>query len=135
VVARVTDDGERSYWELRFEDPSGTVAVESPMCLAYDLPTGKLYLVSDGGRRELDVRPQVHALVAYMSERNAAAGGEPVLCTRAELMDAVWAGERFHTPQDLTHLFWELRDILRADGAADLVENAPGRGYRLRTCA
>ena len=74
------------------------------------------------------------ALVRYMVERNAAVGGSPALCTHDELMQAVWGDEPMHTRVELTKLVWELRKKLEPFNAEHLIENAPRRGYRLRTC-
>jgi DNA-binding winged helix-turn-helix (wHTH) protein len=69
-----------------------------------------------------------------MVERNAAAGGSPVLCTHEELMQAVWADEPMHTREELAKLVWELRKKLEPFGAEHLIENERRLGYRLRTC-
>jgi len=69
-----------------------------------------------------------------MVERNAAAGGVPVLCTHDELMRAVWADEPMHTREELAKLVWELRKKLEPFGAQHLIENERRLGYRLRSC-
>ena len=66
-----------------------------------------------------------------MVERNAAAGGVPVLCTHDELMGAVWADEPMHTREELAKLVWELRKKLEPFDAGRLIENERGLGYRL----
>jgi DNA-binding winged helix-turn-helix (wHTH) protein len=68
-----------------------------------------------------------------MAERNAGAGAA-VLCTHEELMAAVWRDEPLHTREELAKLVWELRRTLEPFGAAHLLENERGLGYRLRTC-
>ena len=73
-------------------------------------------------------------LVRFMAERNAAAGGTPVLCSHAELMEAVWRDEPMHTREELNKLFWELRRKLEPLGAHDLFESARALGYRMKTC-
>jgi DNA-binding winged helix-turn-helix (wHTH) protein len=103
-------------------------------CLSYDLDQARLVLVQDGERDEISIRAQAHRLVRYMVERNEASGGAPALCSHEELMQAVWADEPMHTREELAKLFWELRKKLEPFGAAGLVENERGRGYRLQTC-
>ena len=99
--------------------------------LAYDPRAGRLLLLRDGDRNEIPIRAQAHRLVRYMVERNAAAGGVPVLCTHDELMRAVWADEPMHTREELAKLVWELRKKLEPFDAVRLIENERGLGYRL----
>jgi DNA-binding winged helix-turn-helix (wHTH) protein len=103
-------------------------------CLSYDVDQARLVLVQDGERHEITIRAQGHRLVRYMAERNEAGGGGAALCTHEELMQAVWADEPMHTREELAKLFWELRKKLESFGAAQLIENERGRGYRLQTC-
>jgi len=103
-------------------------------CLRYDVDQARLVLVAGGERHEISIGAQAHRLVRYMAERNEAGGG-PALCTHEELMQAVWADEPMHSREELAKLFWELRKKLEPFGAAQLVENERGRGYRLQTCA
>jgi DNA-binding winged helix-turn-helix (wHTH) protein len=102
-------------------------------CLSYDVHEARLVLAQDGERHEISIRAQGHRLVRYMAQRNEASGG-PALCTHEELMQAVWGDEPMHTREELAKLFWELRKKLEPFGAAQLIENERGRGYRLRTC-
>ena len=50
-------------------------------CVEYDAHGGRIVAVTPAGRHEIHVRPQVHRLVGFMAERNAASAGGPVLCT------------------------------------------------------
>jgi DNA-binding winged helix-turn-helix (wHTH) protein len=68
-----------------------------------------------------------------MVERNRETGA-PALCTHDELMEAVWGGEPLHTREELAKLVWELRRKLEPFGAAHLIENERGLGYRIRSC-
>jgi DNA-binding winged helix-turn-helix (wHTH) protein len=104
-------------------------------CVEYDAPGGRIVAVTDAGRYEIQVRPQVHRLVGFMADRNTASAGGPVLCTHDELMNAVWGDEPMHTSTELARIFWELRRALEPLGATDVVVNERGRGYRLVTCA
>jgi DNA-binding winged helix-turn-helix (wHTH) protein len=104
-------------------------------CVEYDARGGRIVAVTDAGRHEIQVRPQVHRLVGFMAERNAASAGGAVLCTHEELMNAVWGDEPMHTSTELARLFWELRRALEPFGATDAVANERRRGYRLVTCA
>ena len=106
---------------------------ESP-CIEYDLDQERLLVIRAGERHEIQVRAQVHRLVRHMADRNAASGGTPALCTHAELMEAVWGDEPLHDRTELARLIWELRRQLEVVGAAELIETAPRRGYRLVTC-
>jgi hypothetical protein len=150
VIALVAESGARRYWRLVFENPEGTRRVDPALappagtadphprphagrCLFYDSAQGKLFLVDGHERRQLRVRRQVHELVRYMAARNAEGGGVPVLCSRDELMRAIW-DTPLHSPEELTRLFWELRNELRPHRAEDIVENERGLGYRLRSC-
>jgi DNA-binding winged helix-turn-helix (wHTH) protein len=103
-------------------------------CLRYDVDQARLVLVEGGESHEISIRAQAHRLVRYMAERNEAGGG-PALCTHEELMQAVWADEPMHSREELAKLFWELRKKLEPFGAAQLIENERGRGYRLQTCS
>jgi DNA-binding winged helix-turn-helix (wHTH) protein len=105
-------------------------------CIDYDARGGRLVAVTSAGRHEIQVRPQVHRLVGFMAERNAAsAGAGPVLCSHDELMHAVWGDEPMHTRTELARLVWELRRELEPLGATEVVVNERRRGYRLLTCA
>jgi DNA-binding winged helix-turn-helix (wHTH) protein len=103
-------------------------------CVLYDLDQERLLVARGAEQHEIQVRAQVHRLVRHMVERNAASGGTPVLCTHAELMEAVWGDEPMHDRTELAKLVWELRRQLETVDAADLIETARSRGYRLRTC-
>ena len=104
-------------------------------CADYDVVGGRLVVVTSRGRHDIQVRPQVHRLVRYMAERNAATAGASVLCTNDELMSAVWGDEPMHTHTELARLVWELRRELEPLGATAVVVNERRRGYRLVTCA
>lgn len=103
-------------------------------CVRYDLDQERLLVARGAETHEIQVRAQVHRLVRHMVERNAASGGTPALCTHAELMEAVWGDEPLHDRTELARLVWELRRQLELVDAAELIETAPRRGYRLRTC-
>ena len=103
--------------------------------MSYDAHEARLVLLQAGERHEIPIRAQAHRLVGYMAGRNAAAGGSAALCTHDELMEAVWAGEPLHNRMELAKLVWELRKKLDRFGAAGLIENERGLGYRLRSCA
>ena len=148
ILASVDEDGARRYFELAFRQRatgqatraapvSGIRATEpsAQACVAYDPEAARLVLRQGGTRHEIRLRPQGHRLVRHMAERNAAAGGTPVLCAHDELMQAVWQDEPMHTRLELARLVWELRRELRRFDAEELVESERGRGYRLRTCA
>jgi DNA-binding response OmpR family regulator len=141
VLASISHQGDQEYFELAFEaaaDSQATRAVLEPEtsreCLSYDPEEARLVLVSRGARHELQIRAQAHRLVAYMSERNKAAGGSPTLCTHDELMHAVWADEPMHSREELAKIVWELRKKLEPFDAGHLIENERRLGYRLRTC-
>jgi DNA-binding winged helix-turn-helix (wHTH) protein len=104
-------------------------------CVEYDVHGGRLIVVTSAGRHEIHVRPQVHRLVRFMAERNAASGGTPTLCSNDELMNAVWGDEPMHMHTELARLVWELRRQLEPLGATEVVVNERRRGYRLVTCA
>jgi FHA domain-containing protein len=140
VLASAPQGGERRYFELAFHDVGDSQATRAvPFdsvadCLRYDTRAARLLLVKAGEQHELPIRAQAHRLVRHMVERNAAAGGSPVLCTHEELMQAVWADEPMHTREELAKLVWELRKKLEPFGAEHLIENERRLGYRLRTC-
>jgi DNA-binding response OmpR family regulator len=140
VLASAPTSGERRYFELAFHavrDSQATRAVplDAPgECLRYDADAARLVLVKGDEAHELPIRAQAHRLVRYMVERNAAAGGSPVLCTHEELMRAVWDDEPMHTREELAKLVWELRKKLEPFGAEQLIENERRLGYRIRTC-
>ena len=137
-------EGGRRYFELVFrtvEDSQATRPAgfrpgqrSGAPCLSYDAREARLLLVTDDGLHEIPIRAQAHRLIGYMVERNKAAGGAAALCTHDELMEAIWAGEPLHNRMELAKLVWELRKKLDPFGAADLIENERGLGYRLRTC-
>jgi len=137
IVASLSEDRKPTYWELSFDDRGRTRAASlqpRPACLAYDREQARLFLVRGSSREEIPLRPQTHRLVRFMAERNAAAGGSPVLCTHAELMEAVWADEPHHTREELNKLFWELRRKLEPLQAPELFESERGLGYRMKSC-
>ena len=92
---------------------------EMGACADYDVHGGRLVVMTSRGRHEIQVRPQVHRLVRYMAERNAASAGASVLCSNDELMNAVWGEEPMHTHTELARLVWELRRELEPLGATD----------------
>jgi DNA-binding winged helix-turn-helix (wHTH) protein len=137
IVAGVSDDRQPSYWELTFDDRGRTIGVSislEPACISYDETEVRCYVVQGNERQEISLRPQAHRLVRHMAERNAAAGGTPVLCEHEELMKAVWADEPMHTREELNKLFYELRKMLEPFGADAIFENERGIGYRMRSC-
>jgi DNA-binding winged helix-turn-helix (wHTH) protein len=147
VLASVGEDGVRRYFELAFRHlargqatraaPVSAVRVSAPRapgCVIYEAQAARLVLRQGSMRHEIRLRPQGHRLVRQMAERNASAGGTPVLCSHDELMQAVWQDEPMHTRLELARLVWELRRELRRFDAEELVESERGRGYRLRTC-
>ena len=140
VLAAAPDGGERLYFELEFHafhDSQATRAVPlggAGACLRYDVQAAQLVLVEGGREHALPIRAQAHRLVRHMVDRNAAADGQPVLCTHDELMQAVWGDEPMHTREELAKLVWELRKKLEPFGAGHLIENERRLGYRLRTC-
>jgi DNA-binding winged helix-turn-helix (wHTH) protein len=98
----------------------------------YDAAEDRLCSESNGDRTTVSLSPQQHRLVAYMAARNREARGKSVLCTREELIQAVWADEPDHLPQDLAYLVHQLRARLGPGVAATpLILNERGRGYRL----
>jgi DNA-binding winged helix-turn-helix (wHTH) protein len=98
----------------------------------YDAAEDRLCCESNGKRTVVSLSPQQHRLVAYMASRNREAPGKAVLCTREELIQAVWADEPDHPPQDLAYLVHQLRARLGPGAAAPpLIVNERGRGYRL----
>lgn len=98
----------------------------------YDATENRLLRQADGERLEVSLSPQQHRLVAYMAARNHEAGGKPVLCSRDELIAAIWGDEPDHLPQDLAYLVHQLRARLGTDpGEVPLIVNERGRGYRL----
>jgi DNA-binding winged helix-turn-helix (wHTH) protein len=132
-----SESGERRYWTLTFSDPLETTRWGSvPVCFEYDRSQGTLYRVERGRRVEVGgLRPLEHKLVRYMAERTRAEGGTPALCSYEELIEALWGEEAGHTPDEVTHLVWGLRRKIEPDrNAAQVLETARGRGYRLRTC-
>jgi DNA-binding winged helix-turn-helix (wHTH) protein len=110
------------------------IGSEASACVEYDVHGGRLIVVTSAGRREIQVRPQVHRLVRFMAERNVANAGVPTLCSNDELMNAVWGDEPMHTHTELARLVWELRRELEPLGATEVVVNERRRGYRLLTC-
>jgi len=141
VLAGVTQTGQRTFFELSFHagaaDSQATRAAPlgngREACLDYDPAEARLVLVQAGARHELQIRAQAHRLVGHMAERNREIGA-PALCTHEELMAAVWGGEPLHTREEVAKLVWELRRKLEPFGAAHLIENERGLGYRIRSC-
>jgi hypothetical protein len=147
VLASIAEPNERHYFELAFHatgDSQATRAVpihgasslpaHAQACLSYDLDEARLVLVRGTERHEIHIRAQAHRLTRYMAERNAAGGGAPALCTRDELMYAVWADEPMHSRVELAKIVWELRKKLEPFEAEHLIENERRLGYRMRTC-
>jgi hypothetical protein len=140
VLASAPEGAERRYFELAFHavgDSQATRAVPfdpGGECLRYDADAARLVLVKGRSEHEIPIRAQAHRLVRHMVERNAGAGGSPVLCTHDELMRAVWADEPMQTREELAKLVWELRKKLEPFDAEQLIENERRLGYRIRTC-
>lgn len=139
ILASIDDEGERRYFELRFNgspDSQATRPARDPAtaCLRYEDQEARLVLAVDGETHEISIRAQAHRLVRHMARRNAAIGGSPALCTHDELMSAVWEDEPLHTRIELAKLVWEVRKKLEPFRAQHLIESEARRGYRLRTC-
>jgi DNA-binding response OmpR family regulator len=140
VLAFIGDGGQREYFELTFDieqeadDTRAAPSLVTDACLSYSPDSARLALLRASERIEIPLRAQAHRLVGYMAQRNADAGGGPVLCTHDELMHAVWADEPMHSREELAKLVWELRRKLAPLDAEHLVETERGLGYRLRTC-
>jgi DNA-binding response OmpR family regulator len=140
VLASITDDGDREYFELTYDseqeadDTRAAPSLIGEGCLSYSVDAARLVLVRPGERVEIPLRAQGHRLVRYMAARNAEGGGKPVLCTHDELMHAIWGDEPMHTREELAKLVWELRRKLAPLRAEQLIENERGLGYRMRTC-
>lgn len=141
VLASATDTNERRFFELAFQSTGDSQATRAVLetssqteCLSYDTDEARLVFMRGGERHEIQIRAQVHRLVRYMAERNAAAGDSPALCTHDELMYAVWADEPMHSRVELAKLVWELRKKLEPFDAEHLIENERRLGYRMRTC-
>ncbi len=135
LLGEVTNPAAPKYWEIEFGDGGRTrpVALPDPSThLSYDASTARLVLVKAGETHEIAIRRQTHNLVRFMAAKNAAAGSH-VLCSHEELMAAVWGDEPLHSREELTRLFWELRNRLQPFEADHLVESVRGLGYRLRT--
>lgn len=157
VVGGVGVDGEPRYWELTVSDPYATRRVPQVSAapvrrsheptptversfLTYDAGQARLFRHEGAQRSEvLGLGPLAHRLVRYMVGRSERAGGVPVACTHAELIEAVW-GERdasgtTYTAEHLRDLVFDLRKRLepeRVAGAAPrFLETVPGFGYRL----
>src|SRR5207302_304104 len=107
--------------------------MEASVRWLYDEVEERLFRERDGAREQLQLSPQQHRLVSFMADRNRLAGdGKPVLCTREELIAAVWGDEPDHGPQDLAYLIHQLRTRLgEAPDDPPLMVNERGRGYRL----
>lgn len=146
VLASISEMEGRRYFELSFNAAGDSQATRAVLgrpeervpaladCLSYDSDQARLVLVRGGESHDIEIRAQAHRLVRYMAERNAAAGGSPVLCTHDELMHAVWGDEPMHSRVELARLVWELRGKLEPFDARHLVESERRLGYRLRTC-
>ncbi len=147
VLGSIVDANAPRYFELSFNatgDSQATRAVLAPRlegtaslvaaCVEYGSDEARLFLVLAGERHEVEIRAQAHRLVRYMAERNADAGGLPVLCTHDELMHAVWGDEPMHTRVELARLVWELRRKLEPFGARHVIESERRLGYRMLTC-
>jgi hypothetical protein len=139
ILGRLTESGKPIYWELRFHDPMRTFRAEiAPRgdFLEYDWIQARLIRVEGTNREELpNLRPQEHKLIRYMDQRNRANGNVPVMCTYAELIEAIWGEESFgHTENEINRLVWELRQKIEPDQSEPrFLENVRGLGYRLVT--
>lgn len=136
ILASLGESAQPSYWELGFRNPAETVRVEARPGVAqlhYDWVAARLFRISRAGREEIaDLRPQVHHLLRYLLKRNRANGDVPVLCSREELMHAVWEDDPLHTPEELNGLIFELRRGIELDPKQPrFVQTVRGMGFRL----
>jgi len=138
ILGVLGKDGEPQYWELTFIDPLKTEMIQAlprRPCLKYDWTQAKLLLIDGGNHTTIELRPQEHKLIRYMAKRNEANGGVPVMCSHADLIEAVWGTGGQRGSVELNHLVWQIRKKIPArDDAAELFDLERAMGYRLRTC-
>ncbi len=75
--------------------------------------------------QEVELTPREFALVAYLMDRR------DVLCTRDQILDAVW-GIDFDTGTNMVDVYTHfLRKKLEAHGLKGMIETVRGHGYRM----
>ena len=134
------------HWRLTFVDPSRTKPIATPgqgsslvvstaakSSWLFKVSQETLFKVENGTREPIHVRPQVRKMVKHLVGRNLANEQVPVLCTREELIGAVWGEEFGSHDQDLDRLAMEIRRVLKQTAdSKQWLETVTGSGYILR---
>ena len=141
IVAKLADheQDEPRYWTITFHDPQRTRQVGGPAPVAfleYDWAEARLYRYGDGQLDEIEhVRPQEHLLIRHMDQRNRENGYTAVMCSFAELIEALWGDDGYeHTESDVARVVWTLRRKIEPENDAPrILQTVRGLGYRLVT--
>ena len=151
ITADADESGPTSSWEMRVIDPSATQTIDGSLtaahvppvdrpCVRWDADAMRVEVLGDGEPRVVELRKQGYDLIGHMSDRNADNGGDPVVCTVEELLEAVWGDSeewdkyRPPTPDNLRDLVLSVRKAIEPDASPPaILENQRGVGYKLHT--
>lgn len=151
ITADADENGPTSAWEIRLVDPSATRTIDGSLtgghppavrepCVHWDADAMQVEVRGDGEPRLVELRKQGYDLIAHMAGRNSESGGDPVVCTIDELLEAVWGDreewDRYRppTPDNLRDLVLSVRKAIEPDVSPPaILENQRGVGYKLHT--
>jgi DNA-binding winged helix-turn-helix (wHTH) protein len=135
ILGKLTAAQEPKFWQLTFHDPNLTDQVEGfqpPAKLEYDFNGQKLLQVNRQLRSEIKLSPQEHNLIHYMAQCNRENDNQPAVCGHQDLIKAIWEEPFNHTPNEVTHLVWSLREKIERDsGEPQFLKTVWGQGYLL----
>jgi DNA-binding winged helix-turn-helix (wHTH) protein len=139
ILGMVDETGTPLYWELTFHDPLSTRPSEhapSLVYLTYDESQARLFRVDGRDWQRIHLPWQEHKLVRYMDWRNQASGYVPVVCSYADLLEAIWEKEAcYHNNAEITHLVGRVRKKIEANPEEPkFLVTVRGLGYCLITC-
>lgn len=134
ILAGPSQSAGPSYWELVFRNPMETTPVLAGTAqLEYNRESARLYRIVGTDREELGLPHNVHLLLRHLAKRNADNGDVAVMCSRDELMQAIWGDvEPQHPPEELNRLIFDLRRLVELVPAQPrFVQTVRGLGFRL----
>lgn len=140
VLGDIAEDGQPTYWRLKFDDPFRTVsglehlvpAAPSPEpYLVYDWLQMRVVRVAGDERTEIDgLSPLAHRLIRYLADLSRKNNGSPVACAHTDLVHVLW-GRSEEWPRGRTYDESNLRNVV--NNARKRIERDPSRPELLLT--
>lgn len=133
ILGRLSESEQPIFWKLTFRDLNNTVTVLPPPAdLEYSLSQQQLFRVTKRQRQIIHLSPQERKLLHYMAKCNQENDSQPILCTKGELVQAIWSEIFAHTNNEVNRLVWTIRKKIERDpGEPRFLKTLQGQGYLL----